>query len=275
MPETKASGVNLYYELHGDGDPVVLVHGSWVDATSWALVAPALAESFRVLVYDRRGHSRSEEPEGQGSVDDDGDDLAALIEELDFAPANVITSSFGGNVALRLASRRAELFHSLTCHEPPLWGLLADDPDSQPMLEESARSFEAVAERIAAGDHEEAARLFVENIVFGPGAWEELLPPEAQAVLVQNAPTFLDEIRDPEALQADEAALGGLDVPVRLTNDPESPPLFGRVVDRLAELIPHATQETIDGGTHAPHVANPERYVELTREALISFGATR
>ena len=131
MPETEANGVRLYYEIHGGGEPLVLVHGSWVDATRWHFVVPGLAESFRVLVYDRRGHSRSERPDAPGSVDEDGDDLAALLETLDLAPAHVVTSSYGGNIALRLATRRPELFRSLSCHEPPLWSLLEGDPERQ------------------------------------------------------------------------------------------------------------------------------------------------
>lgn len=65
------NGVNLYYELHGRGEPLALVHGSWADATSWRFVVTGLAEFFRVLVYDRRGHSRSERPESQGSFEED------------------------------------------------------------------------------------------------------------------------------------------------------------------------------------------------------------
>ena len=65
--ETEANGVRLYYEIHGGGEPLVLVHGSWVDATRWRFVVPGLAESFRVLVYDRRGHSRSERPDAPGT----------------------------------------------------------------------------------------------------------------------------------------------------------------------------------------------------------------
>ena len=94
-------------------EPLVLVHGSWVDATRWRFVVPGLAESFRVLVYDRRGHSRSERPDAPGSVDEDGD-LAALLETLDLAPAHVVTSSYGGNIALRLATRRPQIFRSLS-----------------------------------------------------------------------------------------------------------------------------------------------------------------
>jgi alpha-beta hydrolase superfamily lysophospholipase len=87
MPEAEVNGIKLYYELHGSGDALALVHGSWVDATAWRFVLAGLAESFRVLTYDRRGHSRSERPATQGSFDEDGDDLAALLEALDLAPA--------------------------------------------------------------------------------------------------------------------------------------------------------------------------------------------
>jgi pimeloyl-ACP methyl ester carboxylesterase len=268
MPEAEINGVNLYYELEGDGEPLVLVHGSWGDATNWRFVIRGLAESFRVLAYHRRGHSRSERPDTPGSVDEDGDDLAALLEALDLAPAHVVTSSWGGGIALRLAARRPDIFRSLSCHEPPLWSLLEGDADGQEMLAQGARSDEEVGRRIAAGDHEGAARQFVEEVAFGPGAWENELPAETRAIFVNNAPTYLDELQDPHALNVDRGALARLEIPVRLTEGSESPPVFARVIDRLAELIPRVTRETIDGAVHVPQLTTPERYVEVTTRAL-------
>jgi pimeloyl-ACP methyl ester carboxylesterase len=263
MPEAQANGVRLYYEIHGDGEPLVLVHGSWVDATRWRFVVPGLAESFRVLVYDRRGHSRSERPAAAGSVDEDGDDLAALLETSDLAPAHVVTSSFGGNIALRLATRRPQLFRSLCCHEPPLWSLLRRDQAAQEILRQSARSLDAVGRRIVDGDHDGAARQFVEQVAFGPGAWENELKPEMRAIFVQNAATYLDELQDPKQLHIDEDALSQLDLSVQLTQGSASPPTFPAVIDRLVELIPRASRETIDGAGHAPQLTHPERYVEV------------
>jgi pimeloyl-ACP methyl ester carboxylesterase len=263
MPDTEANGVRLYYEIHGDGEPLVLVHGSWGDATRWGCVVPGLAESFRVLVYDRRGHSRSERSDAPGSVDEDGDDLAALLEALDLAPAHVVTSSFGGNIALRLATRRPEVFRSLSCHEPPLWSLLMGDPETQEMLQR----LDAIGRRIGDGDHEGAARQFVEEVAFGPGAWDNELPPETRAIFVQNAATFLDELQDPETLQIDEDALSRLELPVRLTQGSESRAAFPAVIDRLLELIPGASRETIDGAGHAPQLTHPERYIQVVTSA--------
>jgi pimeloyl-ACP methyl ester carboxylesterase len=262
------NGVRLYYELNGSGEPLVLVHGSWGDARSWRFVVPGLAESFRVVVYDRRGHSRSERPDTPGSVDEDGDDLAALLEALDLAPAHVVTNSYGGNIALRLATRRPEVFRSLSCHEPPLWGLLEDDPEPLEILRQGARSLQAVGQRIAQGDHEGAARQFVEEVALGPGAWESELPPEMRAIFVENAPTFLDELEDPNQLQVDEAALSRLELPVRLTQGSQSPPTFPAVIDRLVELLPRVSREIINGAAHVPQLTMPERYVEVTSRAL-------
>ena len=268
MPEADVNGVRLYYELHGSGEPLALVHGAWVDATVWRFVVPGLAENFRVLSYDRRGHSRSERPTTQGSFDEDGDDLAALLEALELAPAHVVTNSGGGNIALRLATRRPDLFRSLSCHEPALWGLLEQDPQSQQILRHLANSVESVARRIAQGDHEGAARQFVDQVAFGPGAWENQLTTESKAIFLQNAPTFLDDFQSPDPINIDQEAISPLEIPVRLTQGSQSPPIFPRVIDRLMQLIPGATRETIEDAAHAPQLTTPERYIDSTTRGL-------
>lgn len=273
MSQIEVNGVRLYYELHGSGEPLVLVHGSWSDADTWGFVLARLAESFRVLVYDRRGHSRSDRLGTPGSVDEDGDDLAALLEALDLAPAHVVANSFGANIALRLACRRPEVFRSLSCHEPPLWSLLEDDPASLALLQRGAASLESVGRRIAEGDHEGAAEQFVDEVAFGPGAWATQVPEPLRAVFVDNAPTFLDELRDPDQLSIDQDRVTRLVPPVRFTQGSQSPPTFPAVIDRLARLVPHATRETIQGAGHVPHLATPERFVEATARWIGSVGS--
>ena len=72
MATATVNGVQLFYELTGTGEiPLVFVHGSWVSHRTWERVVPLLADSFRVLTYDRRGHGESERPTTQGSVRDD------------------------------------------------------------------------------------------------------------------------------------------------------------------------------------------------------------
>ena len=264
MSATRVNGVELYYELSGSGEPLVLVHGSWGDHHNWDPVVSALAESFQVLAYDRRGHSASERPAGQGSVFEDADDLAGLIDELGLAPAHVAGNSFGAAIVLRAATRRPEVFRTLIAHEPPLFPLLVGT-EMEPTLAEVHRRIGAVVGLLERGDHEGAARLFVETIAFGPGAWDDQFTPPIRDVFTANATTWLDEVRDPDAVQIDLGALAGLDRPTLMTSGTESAPLFRPVVDIVAEALPRSERLTIDGADHAPHASVPGRYVELVR----------
>jgi pimeloyl-ACP methyl ester carboxylesterase len=249
---------------------MVLVHGSWVDQGSWATVVPGLAESFQVLTYDRRGHSNSERPDSQGSVHEDADDLAALLEALDFPAAHIVTNSYGGNIAMRLAVKDPGLIRSLAMHEPPIFELLADDPESAALLEQNQESLESVGARVADGDHEGAARQFVEEVAFGPGAWENELPPEVREVFVRNAPTYLDELRDPDALGADLDGLSRFQRPVLLTDGSESPPIFPKVIDILARAFPNSRRNTYVGAAHMSHLTHPEEFTTTVNEFAAS-----
>lgn len=268
MPTTPINGIQLYWELNGDtGDPVVLVHGSWGDHHTWSRVAPPLSRSFRVLSYDRRGHSKSERPAGQGSIRDDVADLAALIEHLDLRPAHIIGTSFGGSIVLRLAAERPDLFRSLIVHEPPLFSLLAEDPDTRPALAASRDRVMAVIELLTAGDFTGGARQFVETIAFGPGAWSNL-PQGVRDIFVFNAPTWLDEMRDPEVMALDVAQLRGFAAPTLLTAGDQSPPFFPAVVARIAEALPHAETRTLAKAGHVPQRSHPEEYGRIVTSFL-------
>jgi pimeloyl-ACP methyl ester carboxylesterase len=267
MPDTTANGVRLFCTLTSNaGLPLVLIHGSWTDHSDWDLVAPIFAEHFRLLTYDRRGHSQSESPPGQGSVEEDSADLAALIEHLSLAPAHIVGLSFGGSIVLRLAARRPDLFRSLSVHEPPLFDLLADDPDHGSAMREVMSRLQPVAARLKSGDAEEGARQFIETIALGPGAWEHL-PPHVRQLLVSNAPTFLDEMGDPEALTVDLAALAAFSRPVQLTTGDRSPAWFAPIVAKLSTALPRAETRVFTGAGHLPMVTHPDEYAA----AIIAF----
>jgi pimeloyl-ACP methyl ester carboxylesterase len=268
MATSRINGIGIYWEINGSvGDPMVLVHGSWGDHQNWASVVPALSRSFRVLAYDRRGHSRSERPAGQGSVREDVADLAALLEELLHSPAHVVGNSFGASIVLRLAAERPEMFRSLIVHEPPLFGLLKDEPNAKQALAAVQERMSAVVSLLTAGDWTGGARQFVETIAFGPGAWPEL-PDEVRNTFVFNAPTWLDEAQDPEALGIDLGGLRGFTAPALLTVGDQSPPFFPKVVEKVAAAMPQAAMHTYAGAGHVPHLSHPEQYVGLVTKFL-------
>lgn len=272
MATDKVNGVLLRYELSGAGEvPLVLVHGSWGSHRNWDLVVPKLAESFRILTYDRRGHSESERPTGQGSICEDVDDLAGLIEHLELAPAYVVGDSRGAAITLRLIGERPDLLRGVIAHEPPLFSLVADDPAIAPLLDGAIKRVRAVTERIASGDHAGAAEEFCE-VALGPGAWAQL-PRAIQERMIENAPTFLDEENDPEAGALDLASIKAFRRPTLLTTGDRSPPMFGPVIAKLAEVLPRAERLTYSGAGHIPHATHPKAYTEATTAFIRRHGA--
>jgi pimeloyl-ACP methyl ester carboxylesterase len=261
MATATVNGIRIFYEIGGNGDaPLVLVHGSWGSHHGWDLVVPELSRTLRVVAYDRRGHSQSERPRAPGSVREDVADLAALIEHLGLVPAWVAGNSFGASIALRLAGERPELLRGVIGNEPPLFALLAGDPTTAPMLDEVARRVGAVVDRIASGDHAGAAEQFVETVALGPGAWAQLSP-DLQRTFVENAPTFLDEARDPEQLTFDPARLKAFPRPALVTQGDQSPPIFAPVIARLRHVAPGLSVATFAGAGHIPHVTHASEYV--------------
>jgi pimeloyl-ACP methyl ester carboxylesterase len=261
MAEVEVNGVRLLVEESGEGESLVLVHGSWDDRQVWALIEKHLARRFRVVSYDRRGHAGSGDSAEPGSRRDDEDDLAGLIEALGLAPANVVASSFGTSIALGLVARRPELFRSLCGHEPPLLSLAADDP----VVAEVSQALRPVLDLIERGKAEAAAREFIEKVAVGPGAWQ-MMTAEERASLVANAETFADEQRDPEWADADLDACSRITVPVLLTHGDQSPPFFSKIIAQLAEAIEGAEVKTLPGAGHVPHMTHPAEYVAVVNQ---------
>ena len=261
MPFVHVNSINLYYETTGDGEPVVLVHGSWGDHHNWAPVVPLLSQSFRVVRFDRRGHSQSEAGRNQGSFAEDADDLGELIERLGLAPAHVVGNSGGAAIALRLAGKRPDLFRTLAIHEPPLVDLLRDRPEFESLLQGFDARIAVVVKLLRAGDMQGAAQRFVETVAFGPGAWNTL-PQAIRNTFIHNAPTFLDESNDSEGLTLDLKSLAAFGKPALVTTGTDSPPFFKPIAEAVAQALPLSTLLTFEGAGHVPHLSHTQSYVE-------------
>jgi pimeloyl-ACP methyl ester carboxylesterase len=156
-------------------------------------------------------------------------------------------------ITLRLAAARPELFRSLLVHEPPLFGILGSFPPAEPIQAAQTR-IRAVIDLLQKGEMEAAARQFMDNVAFGPGAWQQF-PPEMRRTSVDNAPTFLDEERDSESRTIALSGLAGFSRPMLLTQGDQ-------------EALPGAEHQTLVGTGHVPQVTHPDEYVR-TIESFI------
>ena len=134
LPRMTIRGADLAYKDLGEGQPLVLIHANISDIRSWDSVAPRLAKNFRVITYSRRYAWPNEEiPDNVADPwEDHTDDLEAMIEKLDIAPAHLMGNSTGATVALLLAKKRPDLVKSLILEEPPLISLFL--PTTPPPL---------------------------------------------------------------------------------------------------------------------------------------------
>ncbi|RIK17883.1 MAG: 3-oxoadipate enol-lactonase [Anaerolineae bacterium] len=103
MPTFHTNGIDLYYETVGQGEPILLLHGLGSCAEDWALQIPALAQRYRVIAADMRGHGHSDKPHGPYSVAMMATDVLGLLDGLGIKSTHIIGLSMGGMIAFQLA----------------------------------------------------------------------------------------------------------------------------------------------------------------------------
>ncbi|HEY6787486.1 MAG TPA: alpha/beta hydrolase [Trebonia sp.] len=109
MSYVDAGGVRTWYAEHGAGDPVVLLHGALTDASEFGATIPALAERFRVLTPERRGHGHTPDVPGPITYELMAADTAAFLDTLRVGRPHLVGHSDGANVALLVALTRPDL----------------------------------------------------------------------------------------------------------------------------------------------------------------------
>lgn len=245
MSDVEVNGVRLYYEEHGRGDPILVIHGTGSSAMVWSRRAVrALSEIGRVIVYDRRGCTRSERPDPYvTNVPEHAEDAAGLIRALDAAPAIVIGRSYGGETALELTLRHPELVRALALLEAAAVSL---DDRAMAWADALAERLEEAARR----DPSSVSETFY-RVVAGDATWEAF-PPRAKQMFADNGPAILAEFRG-GPLAATEADLHRIAVPTLLVAGEDSPEALGLVTDRMAAAIPRSRLERVPGG----HLIDP------------------
>ncbi len=117
MPQETINGYNMHYEVHGDGPPLVMIHGGLGGGEGSAAMvenfAASFSDRFQMIFYDRRAAGRSETPQDGYSMANQVQDLRALLQRLGVDQAHVLGSSGGGPIALGMALDHPEMVDTL------------------------------------------------------------------------------------------------------------------------------------------------------------------
>jgi pimeloyl-ACP methyl ester carboxylesterase len=251
VPEAQVNGVRLFYEEHGEGVPILCIHGGGSTALMWEDAVEELARLGRVIAYDRRGCTRSERPEGyeRTTVAEQAGDAAALLEALSAAPAVVVARSYGGAVAVELALRRPDLVRALALLEGDALGL------SSSALAWT-REVDGRLREVAARDGVDAVYEALIEEVAGEGVWGSF-PEEVRRVLTDNGPALLAELHYVDEPMPDAAAFARITQPTLLVAARDSPPQQREMTEAMAGALPDARLAFVGGG-HLIDPAGPE-----------------
>ena len=103
----------MYYEIHGDGEPLVLIVGLGTDISEWEGIIRGLAKKYKVLAFDNRGAGRTDKPDTHYSIEMMADDTAGLMQMLGIQQAHLLGISMGGRIALALALQHPQYVKKL------------------------------------------------------------------------------------------------------------------------------------------------------------------
>jgi len=115
-----ANGLRMYYEIHGTGEPLVLLHGSFMTIDlNYGQIMPELAKRRRVIAIEQQGHGHTEDLDRPFTYEQMADDTAELLRQLEIGPADILGYSMGGTIAIELAFRHPELVRRLVIISAP------------------------------------------------------------------------------------------------------------------------------------------------------------
>jgi len=102
MPVVKVNDINIYYEIHGEGEPLVMIGGLGTDVSLFRACISRLSQKFKVLVFDNRGAGLTDKPDSPYSIEMMANDARALMSSVGIESAYVLGVSMGGRIALEL-----------------------------------------------------------------------------------------------------------------------------------------------------------------------------
>ncbi|HZS25343.1 MAG TPA: alpha/beta hydrolase [Gaiellaceae bacterium] len=259
-----SQGVGIAYEVRGEGEPLVLIHGLAYDRAGWGRLPELLARSFRVVLLDNRGVGESDAPEGPYAVSQLAGDTVAVLDAAGIDRAHVFGVSLGGYVAQELALTHSDRVAKLVlCSTGP------GGPKMHPMPAAGQEAFG----RYPAMEREAGLQLMVENSLGERGVRDVVgLADEIYAYRLEHAPSLAAWQAQAYAGATFDAydRVGAISAPTLVLAGGADNVVDPRNAELLGELVPNARVELVPERGHLLIWEDSERVAELVTEFLQS-----
>ncbi len=113
MPTIKVGDINIYYEIHGEGEPLLMIEGFGQHSGGWTTLLPAFSKRYRVIIFDNRGTGRSDKPDVPYTIKMMADDACGMLDAIGVDAAHVFGISMGGMIAQEFALNHPGRLRSL------------------------------------------------------------------------------------------------------------------------------------------------------------------
>jgi pimeloyl-ACP methyl ester carboxylesterase len=264
MSSTLSGDVRIAYEVRGDGEPLVMIHGLGYDLHGWGPLPDLLAQDFRVVLIDNRGVGESDVPEGPYAVSQMAEDVAAVMDDAGIDDANVLGVSLGGYIAQELTLAHPERVRKLVLASTAPGGTR-----SHPM---PAAGIEAFT-RFPTMEREAGLRLMVENSLGVHGVRERPeLVEEIYRYRLERAPSIAGWQAQAYAGATYDAydRIGAITAPTLVLQGGADTVVDPRNAELLVELIPNARAELIPDRGHLMLWQEADQVAPIVKEFLQS-----
>ncbi|MEV6495439.1 alpha/beta hydrolase [Actinoplanes sp. NPDC051633] len=267
MASIAANGTTLYYELRGDGPPVLFISGATGDAGHWTQVADALANEYTILTYDRRANSRSPRPENWTSapVDEQADDAAALLRALDLAPAVAYGNSGGATILTNLVLRHPDVLRAAILHEAPYVAVSSDPEAATTGLQT------VISEGMTEGGPPLAVEYFLRHVA-GDEAYESFDPEMRTRMLGNGETMFGIEMEGIFAYMPTSEQLAQVRLPCAVAAgvDNRDPDATHHWMYESSQWLAHELGASFveTPGAHMPQATHPRALAEVLRPLI-------
>lgn len=260
--------IELHYQIHGIGTPLILIHGSLADLRYWKEQTAFLKDHFQVITYSRRyNYPNNNQVQNNHSVTVEAADLLALMDELDIDRAYIVGHSYGAYTALWFALEHSKRVSKLVLAEPPLIKWLSDIPGGEGLEEiYMANTWRPIARSFREGGVREGLELTSKWNFHSP---MDSMPGEWQNSYTDNAREWnaLTNSNDPFPM-VDYRKVKNLNIPVLLLSGSTNSRNMEDLIDgHLAQLLPNNRRVTLKNSGYPMFLDNPN----LSNKAIFNF----